>query len=339
MEQLPPLIKQKIYKTGQTRGADDDEIYQNRVGRNSTVLIPHAMLSSCLVPDDGTGEYEKGYIVLVPPTTYFGVDDGDGLLAADGLALGTNALLFFQSRADWNGFDPESLGMGHATSRIAPLGGEFVARIPATTAAEGGSKISKGFTETALKGAGIRVYEYANKATITATRVQLEALFWLCSDSIEIAQLAGMSEEGARERCAAILQQAVDLELLDRDEMYRGRLINDLDNCVCPLCLAPMSAAQFSSKIAQAVGREVATLTVTDASLFHLQELRPGSLNNRPYNLGWGHHHCNVVTKDAGIGPTVDWLREVLQRNDQLKARLHQIETELWESSDAREGQ
>lgn len=37
---IPKPVQTKIYKTGQTRGADDDVIYQNRVGRNSTVLIP-----------------------------------------------------------------------------------------------------------------------------------------------------------------------------------------------------------------------------------------------------------------------------------------------------------
>lgn len=40
-EYLPASVKTKIYKTGQTRGADDDVIYQNRVGRNSTVIIPY----------------------------------------------------------------------------------------------------------------------------------------------------------------------------------------------------------------------------------------------------------------------------------------------------------
>ena len=38
---IPTLLERKLYKTGQTRGADDDEIYQNRVSRNSTVLIPY----------------------------------------------------------------------------------------------------------------------------------------------------------------------------------------------------------------------------------------------------------------------------------------------------------
>lgn len=37
--QIPKAVNTKIYKTGQTRGADDDVIFQNRVSRNSTVLI------------------------------------------------------------------------------------------------------------------------------------------------------------------------------------------------------------------------------------------------------------------------------------------------------------
>jgi hypothetical protein len=55
---------------------------------------------------------------------------------------------------------------------------------------------------------------------------------------------------------------------------------------------------------------------VTDVSLFHVRELRVGQLLHQPYNLGWGHHHCNVVAKDAGIAPTLDWMRTVLRRND-----------------------
>ena len=41
LEPLPSKIKSKIYKTGTTRGADDSQIYQNRVKRSSTVLIPY----------------------------------------------------------------------------------------------------------------------------------------------------------------------------------------------------------------------------------------------------------------------------------------------------------
>ncbi len=38
---------------------------------------------------------------------------------------------------------------------------------------------------------------------------------------------------------------------------------------------------------------------------------------DRSYNLGWGHHHCNVVVKDSGIVETLEWMREVLNRNIQ----------------------
>ena len=69
------------------------------------------------------------------------------------------------------------------------------------------------------------------------------------------------------------------------------------------------------SRIVQAHGREVPDLTVTEISLFHIEELRPGVFNHRPYNLGWGHHHCNVVVKDSGIFPTLKWLVDIIARN------------------------
>lgn len=49
--------------------------------------------------------------------------------------------------------------------------------------------------------------------------------------------------------------------------------------------------------------------------LFHIDELRYGVYNHKPYNLGWGHHHCNVVTKDSGIAKTLEWMQQVLDRN------------------------
>ena len=64
----------------------------------------------------------------------------------------------------------------------------------------------------------------------------------------------------------------------------------------------------------QVEGRFVHDLTVTQLNLFHIAELRIGVLNHRPYNVGWGHHHCNVVVKDAGILKTLEWMRAVVSR-------------------------
>ena len=92
MARLPKLFKllqRKMYRTGQTRGADDDQIFQNRVGRNSTVLIPFSVWVQ--YPDVRDVEYEKSFIVMVPPREYFEVEDQD--ISARGLGSGPINLL------------------------------------------------------------------------------------------------------------------------------------------------------------------------------------------------------------------------------------------------------
>jgi hypothetical protein len=79
--------------------------------------------------------------------------------------------------------------------------------------------------------------------------------------------------------------------------------------------LQELSSQGFFDRLEQAQGREVLDLTVTKLNLFHIEELKPGGFNHRPYNLGWGHHHCNVVVKDAGIMQTLHWMSETLKRN------------------------
>jgi hypothetical protein len=79
--------------------------------------------------------------------------------------------------------------------------------------------------------------------------------------------------------------------------------------------LKELSGRGFFSRLEQAEGREVHDLTVTQLNLFHITELRYGVYNHRPYNLGWGHHHCNVVVKDSGILETLNWMHDVIQFN------------------------
>lgn len=311
---LPKLIKDKIYKTGQTRGADDDVIYQNRVGRNSTVLIPYAMWEKCCVPSEANSEYENSYIVLISPEEYFGADNIEAELTSNGLAVGVNTLVFYETRAQWNAHNPDSLGWAEATRRRDPLGGNYVARISATTS-ESGGKINRGFTTTAMKGAGIRVYEYADTETIAKCRLQLEALFWSCADSHEVAISNGMTSEEAILRKADNLQKCQDQNLYDFAQLIEARMLNVAGNTVCPLCISELSSQGFFSRLDQAEGRIVHDLTVTQLNLFHIRELRFGGLNHLPYNLGWGHHHCNVVVKDSGIIETLHWMKEVVERN------------------------
>ena len=110
--------------------------------------------------------------------------------------------------------------------------------------------------------------------------------------------------------------------LSGRNLGFGGRILNNDKKTICPLCLRPLSANGFFSRLEQAVGRVVPDLTVTEINLFHIKELRTGEYNHMPYNLGWGHHHCNVVTKDSGIFPTLKWMNEVIEENKSKGAKF-----------------
>lgn len=315
MPKLPHLLDRKIYKTGQTRGADDDEIFQNRVGRNSTILIPYEYWGVASKPPEGEDHFESGFIVLISPQRYFKTENMEETLASQGLKLGENMLVFYERREDWKEFNPETQGWSPASSRLLPLNGKYVARISATTALDTGAIIRRGFTTTSSKGAGIRPYEYASKATIHKCRLQLEALFWLCVDASEVAYRYGMSVADVSCRQEYNMRECEKYGLLDLQQLVSKRLISKNGKTICPLCLEKVSALGFFSKVEQAEGRSVHDLTITQLNLFHVEELRIGRYGHRQYNLGWGHHHCNVVVKDSGIDETLIWMTDVVDRN------------------------
>ena len=177
------------------------------------------------------------------------------------------------------------------------------------------AKLLRGFSSTSNKGAGIRVYEYASEAANAECRYQLEALFWSCHDADAVAVQNGMTREHATLRKQAILTECDGRGLLDTTRLMAARIINSAGHTTCPLCLEPLSSQGFFSRMEQAEGRAVLDLTVTQINLFHIKELPVHIFNHCPYNLGWGHHHCNVVVKDAGIDETLLWMHTIVERN------------------------
>lgn len=314
---LPQLLERKLSKTGQTRGADDDVIFQNRVSRSNTVLIPFHQWESNIELRKMSNDFECGYIVLISPIDYFSFDNPEKYLAKLNLTLGENTLVFYETRQDWEKYLPDDYGWTYAKSRNSPLGGQYVARVPANTSTDTvrSKKVNLGYTDTSLKGAGIRLYEYASKKTIKECRLQLEAIFWLCSDSIDAMASNGMSRKDAELRKQLVIQESQKLGLLDFEKLRSKRIINAQNHTICPLCLRELSGEEFLNRLAQPEGREVPDLTVTQVNLFHIEELKYGAFNHKQYNLGWGCHFCNVVVKDSGIYPTLDWMQKVLDKN------------------------
>lgn len=314
---LPQLLERKLSKTGQTRGADDDVIFQNRVSRNNTVLIPLHQWQEKSELRNMADQFECGYIVLISPADYFSKENPMDYFKSLNLVLGENALVFYETRVDWENYLPENYGWTYANSRTAPLGGQYVARVPANTSVDvaHSRKVNIGYTTKSLKGAGIRLYEYASKKTIKECRLQLEAIFWLCKDAIEVMTRNGMSCEDAVLRQQMIFEESENHGLLDVKKLRLKRIINEQNHTICPLCLRELSGEEFLNRLAQPEGREVPDLTVTQVNLFHIEELKYGVFNHRQYNLGWGCHFCNVVVKDSGIYPTLDWMQDVISKN------------------------
>ena len=274
------------------------------------------MLDSLTGQQDTAEDFENGSIVLIKPVDYFANNNAGKQLAQNGLEIGHNAVIFYQKRVDWESHNPEAMGWQPCANRTAPLGGQYVARIAATTAYQGGERINRGFTTSGAKGAGIPLFEYSPTPVINQCRVQLEAIFWLCEDSVQAITQYEMNRDAALSRKQFALDSAHKAGLLDHERLHEARLTDHNQVTVCPLCLRKLSAHGFFNRLAQATGREVHDLTVTEINLFHIQELCYGAYNHRPYNLGWGHHHCNVVVKDAGIYQTLEWMDSVLRVNE-----------------------
>ncbi len=314
---LPKPIKTKIAKTSQTRGAENDEIYQNRVSRNSTVIIPFdCWNNSLIVPKNG---FENGYIVLISPEDYFSEKPPKPVAnLPKNLKLGDNLLVFYQTRDEWNKYNPNQYKWNFAKSRKSPLCGQYVARIPDTTRSQD-SQIWHGFIndKTGGKGAGIRVYEYASSEEIEATKLQLAFLVWRTEGIIELCHSFNcLNPEIAKN---LLEEECQHKGLANLDKLQEIRAINHQGKAVCPLCLELLQASDFISRIQQAQGRNVPDLTVTSLNLFHIQEVRTGEYNHQIYNLAWGHHHCNTVVRDMGIENTLNWMKTVVNRNNQLK--------------------
>lgn len=320
LPKLPRKLKSKLDKTRTTRGADDSQIFQNRVARNNTVLIPYRELKSKETIANSIKEkdfFENGYIVLIDPADYFDVKEKDNFKKYN-LNLGHNALIFFRTRNEWNQYHDSLIEKGFkpANNRQDPLGGEYVARIPAiTTRGKKGDKIYYGYTSKQNKGAGIRLYEYSSRENSKLCELQLEAFFWHCRDAESVMEKAEMKKEDIQIRKKAIINEAKNKGLLDYKKIVDARIMNYDHITICPLCLEELSAEGFITNLDIPEGREVPDLTVTQNNLFHIQPVTYGEYNHKPYNLGWGHHYCNVVVREISISDTLKWMQYVLDKN------------------------
>lgn len=303
LEGLPEDIRKKIGKTKQTRGAQpyDRVPYQNRVNRTGIAVVPYRFRNT-LHPDG----FIDGYRVMVKPDEYFEAPGVRGPGFDPAVEVGRNAFVYYDSRRDWRRFPPpadwiacpDRSGTGH-----------YIARVPATTATDA----DEAREVVAGEPQGIRFFEYASPTDLERSIAQLSWLAWLTEgiDAVRTDGEAGIPKTLQRyldENDLAVSERFLEMGAIVRHPLGGFR-------AVCPLCRAVITAKELMSRVEQMEGREVVDLTITEVNLFHIKELRPGEYNHRPYNLAWGHHHCNAVARDNGVGWTIDWMQAVLRRH------------------------
>jgi hypothetical protein len=311
LPKLPYLLQSKIYKTGQTKSSNDDVIFQNRANRNGTVLIPFDSIHLFDISVFTSDKFENGFIVVINPEDYYNNPETLIVMKERKLKLGINAILLYETRSQWNTFNPYKKKLTVAEQRATPINGHFVARIT-NSASKSEEKIILGFNTSSSKGAGIRVEEYASLLTIKACHLQLEYLFWLCYDSKEVALDAGMTESEIENRMTAISVACTNQKLSDTERLYKTRIIDNVQNTICPLCLKKLSANAFLINFFESTEKSDADKDVTPINLFHINQLKAGEFNHSPYNLAWGHQNCNMVCKETGVFETIKWMKEIV---------------------------
>lgn len=116
----------------------------------------------------------------------------------------------------------------------------------------------------------------------------------------------------------ALVDYCVTKDLLDFEVLKRVSAINIHNHTICPLCHKELFADEFFEEILQAEGRQVYDNTQREIVLMHIAALRPGVLNHKIYNLGWGHNYCNLIQGDKSISETIDELRRIVASYDGL---------------------
>ena len=185
------------------------------------------------------------------------------------------------------------------------------------------------------KGLGNYDFDYCDEDTLEKTLFQLAYYFWkmdgiddFLNDEYNAGKGFGSTGQKNKDNLTKtefkdwlkkskkkVEEYVKKHNLNDEKKLEKSRIFRD-GKVVCPLCLQPMKAKDLTSVIEQDLGRSSAGQTITSIVLLHIDPLRPGKFNHRPFNLGWGHKWCNTIQENLQVDETLIQLAEILKSND-----------------------
>jgi len=336
---FPYNIKKKLTKTREAR--QGDPLYKRRNRRSYRVLM-HLITWKNLKNKNSLDKYENGFVVVVKPREYFNKEGNRRSDFPSELKIGENAIIYYKRKSDLKKFKPKNEWEEVIeTDTKDPNGweGHYAVNIR-NAKPQIKSKITRSGDNTVnvkgkkQAGLGNYDYDYANDETMKKVCYQLSFLIWKLPNiedylvniaknktekyekrEIEIKRMKEMGYRNYIEQCKNhVMNFCEENDLNDLDKLQEIRAFNkDEDKPCCPLCLKTLDCKIFFKEIEQDEGRRVPGNTITNVSLFHIKCLRPGKIRHKPYNLGWGHHHCNTIQGRKGIEETVDELEEIVK--------------------------
>jgi len=341
---FPYTLKKKLTKTRE--GRQSDPLYKRRNRRSYRVLMQYVTWKR-LKEEDLLDRYKEGYVVVLKPNEYFNEygNKKDGL--HDDLKIGENAIIYYKRMSDLKKYEPkDEWNEVLETSTKGPGGWEGHYAINILNAKpQKKTAITKSGSSTVEKkgkkqaGLGNYDYDYASEKTMENVCYQLAFLIWklpnikdhlldLAQDETESykkrkVELKRMKEKGYEaylDICKNHVMEYCEENNLDNSDKLEeiGAYKKDGDRPCCPLCLEELRCEDFFKRIEQDEGRQIHNSTITNISLFHIKCLRPEKIRHKPYNLGWGHHHCNTIQGRKGIKETVESLKEIIKNQGEL---------------------
>jgi hypothetical protein len=110
----------------------------------------------------------------------------------------------------------------------------------------------------------------------------------------------------------AIPQTIVDFlsshGMLDLDRMISVGMINATGIAQCPFCREELSFQELINEAPQQLGRQLSSSNATALHLMHIDPLKMGCFNHKPYNLALGHAKCNHAQGEDSISMSIEFL-------------------------------
>ena len=268
---------------------------QNKVSRASQVAIPLNVYIQ--YPAVRTHPYDAGFLVYVTPNEHF-----SGAVPAT-LVLGRDYIVLYTSDTEIHSFPPlnnwnifqlvNASGQDvSAWNSAASWKGEYYVRVKRASGLY--------YAGGTAKAIGIRQDEYCSRADQRYIVGQMSYLAW--------------SIPGTRTKFGvnAIPQFIVDYltahNMLDLQRMRSVGMLNASDVAQCPFCREELSFQELINQAPQQVGRQLSSSNATALHLMHIDPLKMGLFNHRPYNLAFGHAKCNHAQGEDSITQSIDFL-------------------------------